>query len=122
VENSKIYEHDLEPLSVPESQTHDALQCRKRFLELFSEYLVVEPIFGTSASRPNGISCRKPHEHSFGLPCSPYIIFFLPLADAPFIPVHRTGFSGAILIKKATDFLGLTATTIKKLRGEEGQD
>jgi hypothetical protein len=24
--------------------------------------------------------------------------------------------------KKATDFLGLTATTIKKLRGEEEQD
>jgi hypothetical protein len=25
-----------------------------------------------------------------------YITFHLPLADAPFIPVHRTGFSGAI--------------------------
>jgi hypothetical protein len=28
-----------------------------------------------------------------------YITFFLPSADAPFIPVHRTGFSGANLIK-----------------------
>jgi hypothetical protein len=27
-----------------------------------------------------------------------------------------------IKIKKVTDFLGLTATTIKKLRGEEEQD
>ncbi len=26
------------------------------------------------------------------------VCFFLPLADAPFIPVHRAGFSGAILI------------------------
>ncbi len=26
-------------------------------------------------------------------------MFFLPLADTPFIPVHRTGFSGVILIK-----------------------
>ena len=25
-------------------------------------------------------------------------VFFLPLADTPFIPVHRTGFSGVILI------------------------
>jgi hypothetical protein len=37
---------------------------------------------------------------------------FLPLADAPFIPVHRTGFLGAVLIKnppnslKAVDSLG----------------
>jgi hypothetical protein len=29
------------------------------------------------------------------------IRFFLPLADTPFIPVHRTGFSGAISNKKA---------------------
>jgi hypothetical protein len=28
-----------------------------------------------------------------------YTTFHLPLADAPFIPVHRTGFSGAISIK-----------------------
>ena len=28
-----------------------------------------------------------------------WLDFLLPLADAPFIPVHRTGFSGAILIK-----------------------
>jgi len=26
-------------------------------------------------------------------------MFFLPLADTPFIPVHRTGFSAAILIE-----------------------
>jgi hypothetical protein len=29
------------------------------------------------------------------------IRFSLPLADTPFIPVHRTGFSGAISNKKA---------------------
>ena len=28
------------------------------------------------------------------------IRFFLPLADTPFIPVHRTGFSGAISNKE----------------------
>ena len=27
-----------------------------------------------------------------------WLRFFLPLADTPFIPVHRTGFSGATLI------------------------
>jgi hypothetical protein len=27
-----------------------------------------------------------------------HLDFFLPLADTPFIPVHRTGFSGVILI------------------------
>jgi len=27
-----------------------------------------------------------------------WLDFLLPLADAPFIPVHRTGFSGAILV------------------------
>jgi hypothetical protein len=34
-------------------------------------------------------------------------LFFLLSADAPFIPVHRTGFSGALLIKKAEPFLAL---------------
>ena len=29
-----------------------------------------------------------------------WLRFFLPLADTPFIPVHRTGFSGVILIKE----------------------
>jgi hypothetical protein len=29
------------------------------------------------------------------------IRFSLPLADTPFIPVHRTGFSGAISNKKS---------------------
>jgi hypothetical protein len=30
------------------------------------------------------------------------VCFFLLSADAPFIPVHRTGFSGVILIKRPT--------------------
>ena len=48
---------------------------------------------------------RCPYQMIFGvvnrMRCSPdshegsYTIFFLPPADAPFIPVHRTGFSGA---------------------------
>jgi hypothetical protein len=29
-----------------------------------------------------------------------YTTFFLSSTDAPFIPVHRTGFSGALLIKR----------------------
>ena len=51
---------------------------------------------------------RRPHQMIFGIVnrmrCPPdshetsYITFFLPAADAPFIPVHRTGFSGANLI------------------------
>jgi hypothetical protein len=28
-----------------------------------------------------------------------WLRFFLPLADTPFIPVHRTGFSGVTLLK-----------------------
>jgi len=36
-----------------------------------------------------------------------YITFYLPLADAPFIPVHRTGFSDAILIKKGQSQMAL---------------
>jgi hypothetical protein len=37
----------------------------------------------------NGMRC-PPDSHEMS-----YTIFFLPSADAPFIPVHRTGFSGA---------------------------
>jgi hypothetical protein len=98
VENSKIYEHDPVLLSSLESQTHDAPQRQKRFLELSFEYLLVQPTSDILASIPSGISYRKPHGLFFGLPCGSYITFYLPLADAPFIPVHRTGFSGAILI------------------------
>ena len=52
---------------------------------------------------------RCPYQMIFGvvnrMRCPPdchetsYITFFLPSADAPFIPVHRTGFSGANLNK-----------------------
>ena len=43
---------------------------------------------------------RRPHVPSFGLPCDSYIIFHLPLADTPFIPAHRTGFSGVVLMNQ----------------------
>ena len=38
---------------------------------------------------------------------------FLPLADAPFIPVHRTGFSGAALIKSKE--ASMSTRTVKAL-------
>ncbi len=41
-------------------------------------------------------------------------LFFLLSADAPFIPVHRTGFSDAILIMDAVDFLSTTELVVKK--------
>jgi len=40
----------------------------------------------------------KPSCHA-ELVSASYLVFFLPLADTPFIPVHRAGFSGVILIK-----------------------
>jgi len=37
---------------------------------------------------------------------------FLPLADPPFIPVHRTGFLGAVLIKLSREETGLIPKTV----------
>ena len=59
---------------------------------------------------------RCPYQMIFGvvnrMRCPPdchetsYITFFLPSADAPFIPVHRTEFSGANLNKGIGAFQG----------------
>jgi hypothetical protein len=41
------------------------------------------------------------------------VCFFLLSADTPFIPVHRTGFSGAILIKIPNPNVQITKTSYR---------
>jgi hypothetical protein len=63
------------------------------------EFLTGFTQFGKSPNpKQNNFSCCKPHVHFSGLLCGPYITFFRPSGDAPFMPVHRTGFLGAILV------------------------
>jgi hypothetical protein len=84
---------------------------------------LIKPGMASKESRPQGraltpkfLNPRKGSRNKFGMTKRPeqnrhvvlnlfqhLVCFFLPSSDAPFIPVHTIGFSGAILLKKAEE-------------------
>jgi hypothetical protein len=108
---SRIYEfrnsgiNRLKNLGILESKNYLILEIPK-FLNSSKE-----PCPQGGASKPKFQNPKLRSRNKFGMTKKPepnrhvmlnlfqhLVCFFLPSADTPFIPVHRTGFSGAILI------------------------
>jgi hypothetical protein len=75
---------------LPNLKTMVRCNVRKDFSNLTPDIFSLNPFL--VPRRPNQMVLRVVNRMCTPeLPSGAYIIFFLPLANAPFIPVHRTG-------------------------------